>query len=266
MNKKNIVFGLMVLLLILILSGCIGLSKLKWSFQTENRIYSSPTVADGIVYFGGFHSDDYYLYAVDLNTGQEKWKFETKGIVFTPSVTNKFVYFGSWDENLYAVDVNTGKLKWKFKTSGAVESTPTISNGVIYFGSGDFYLYAVDINTGQEKWKFKADNKISAKPIVLDDVIYFSSNYLYALDINTVNLKWKFKPNDVSTTIGTSVEIKDGFIYFGNDHYFYAVDINTGQEKWKFKTNDCISSSPIIVDRVLFFGSYDGNLYALNLE
>ncbi len=33
--------------------------------------------------------------------------------------------------------------------------------------------------------------------------------------------------------------------------------------KWKFKTEDKIHSAPIVFDGVIYFGSYDGYLYAV---
>jgi len=64
--------------------------------------------------------------------------------------------------------------------------------------------------------------------------------------------------------VGSSPAIADGVVYFGSrDNYVYAVDIKTGQEKWKFKTEDRVYSSPAIADGVVYFGSEDGNLYAL---
>ncbi|HPL05588.1 MAG TPA: PQQ-binding-like beta-propeller repeat protein, partial [Bacteroidales bacterium] len=58
--------------------------------------------------------------------------------------------------------------------------------------------------------------------------------------------------------------IADGVVYFGSfDGNLYAVDIKTGQEKWKFKTKYWVLSSPAIADGVVYFGSFDGNLYAV---
>src|ERR1051326_3953847 len=47
---------------------------------------------------------------------------------------NGVVYIGSVDGNVYAVDEETGKEKWKFKTlaSRQVTSSPTIANGLVY--------------------------------------------------------------------------------------------------------------------------------------
>ena len=73
----------------------------EWQFKTWAFVYSSPAVADGVVYFG---SHDGHLYAVDTQTGQAKWKFKTGGAVYSsPAVADGVVYFGSNDGHLYAV-------------------------------------------------------------------------------------------------------------------------------------------------------------------
>jgi len=38
----------------------------------------------------------------------------------------------------------------------------------------------------------------------------------------------------------------------------------SGEFIWKFETDGEIDSSPLIVGNTVIFGSYDGNLYALN--
>ena len=64
--------------------------------------------------------------------------------------------------------------------------------------------------------------------------------------------------------VSSSPAVVDGVVYFGSeDGYLYAVNKNTGQEKWKFKTEDMVSSSPAVLDGVVYFGSGDGYLYVL---
>jgi len=50
-------------------TGVPTLSGLKWKFQTGGAIWSSPVVAQGMVYLG---SDDDSFYAVDAQSGEEK--------------------------------------------------------------------------------------------------------------------------------------------------------------------------------------------------
>jgi len=53
-------------------------------------------------------------------------------------------------------------------------------------------------------------------------------------------------------------------VYIGSyDHNLYAVDILTGQRKWSFTTGNWVLSSPAIAGGVVYFGSSDGHLYAL---
>ncbi|HSE17123.1 MAG TPA: PQQ-binding-like beta-propeller repeat protein [Pyrinomonadaceae bacterium] len=46
---------------------------LQWKFATGDIVHASPAVANNTVYIG---SRDSYLYALDTDTGQEKWRFK----------------------------------------------------------------------------------------------------------------------------------------------------------------------------------------------
>ncbi|MDT9191305.1 MAG: PQQ-binding-like beta-propeller repeat protein, partial [Limnospira sp. PMC 894.15] len=63
--------------------------------------------------------------------------------------------------------------------------------------------------------------------------------------------------------IFSSPAVSGGVVYFGSyDNHLYAVDANTGQERWKFKTESVIFSSPAVSGGVVYFGSLDNHLYA----
>ena len=65
--------------------------------------------------------------------------------------------------------------------------------------------------------------------------------------------------------VDSSPAISSGMVYFGSyDDHLYALDAGSGQEKWKFKTGDGIWSSPAISGGVVYFGSHDTYLYALD--
>jgi len=69
---------------------------------------------------------------------------------------------------------------------------------------------------------------------------------------------------ETDSYVSSSPAVSDGVVYFGSwDGYLYALDINTGQEQWKFYTDDYVRSSPAVSDGVVYFGSDDGYLYAL---
>ena len=56
-------------------------------------------------------------------------------------------------------------------------------------------------------------------------------------------------------------------VYFGSsDGNLYAVDLLNGAEKWKFKSGGAVQSSPSISGNKIFFTSRNGYLYALDLN
>jgi outer membrane protein assembly factor BamB len=69
----------------------------------------------------------------------------------------------------------------------------------------------------------------------------------------------------VSVPSGSSPAIANGIIYIGSDdHKLYAIDIKTGQRKWVAFTRDMIYSSPMVANGVVYVGSRDYNLYAFD--
>ncbi len=61
-----------------------------------------------------------------------------------------------------------------------------------------------------------------------------------------------------------SASYDNGVIYVGSyDHNLYALDAASGEFKWKFPTNGGIVTRPAITNDLIFVGSEDGNLYAI---
>ncbi|MCL5283938.1 MAG: PQQ-binding-like beta-propeller repeat protein, partial [Armatimonadetes bacterium] len=123
--------------------GAVG--RLKWRFETGDRVCSSPAIgADGTIYVGSW---DYNLYALDGRAGQLKWRFKTGNRVYSsPAVgADGTIYVGSWDYNLYALDGRAGQLKWKYPTGNWVYSSSAAigADGTVYVGSWDHNLYAI---------------------------------------------------------------------------------------------------------------------------
>lgn len=65
--------------------------------------------------------------------------------------------------------------------------------------------------------------------------------------------------------ISSSPAVVDGIVYIGSrDSFVYAFKADTGEKLWEFKTGSWVESSPAVVDGVVYFGSNDGYLYALD--
>ena len=84
-----------------------------------------------------------------------------------------------------------------------------------------------------------------------------------------LGLKWKFKLQlDGRTLISFNPPVVKGdTIYFGSaDGNFYALDIESGYMRWVFKSGAAINSVPYADDTQVYFGSQDGKTYAVSRE
>ena len=84
-----------------------------------------------------------------------------------------------------------------------------------------------------------------------------------------LGVRWKVRLQDDGITINAfnpPVVIGDT-IYFGSgDGNFYALDVESGYMRWVFKSGAEINSIPYADNRLVYFGSQDGRLYALSRE
>lgn len=247
------------------------------SASTYYTITSSPTVAGGIVYFGG---NDNYVYALDVEDGSEIWSFEIGAdISSSPTVTDGVLYIGASDNYVYALDADTGSKLWSFETGDYIFGKPTVYNGVVYIGSYDNYLYALDADDGAELWRFKAASNLRSTPAVAVSTptvgglpvteIYIISmsvtgigGYLYALNADDGTELWS--QSIVGQMIHSAV-VDNGYVYFGTyDKYVHALNINDKSEVWSYPTAGQVSNTPTIKDGVLYIGDDSGFVYALN--
>src|SRR5207247_9998636 len=78
------------------LSDC----SVAWSFTTGSVIYSSPSVANGVLYIGGVNK---YIYALDPTKGTVLWSFKTGASVWSsPTISNGVLYLSVGDGFDYA--------------------------------------------------------------------------------------------------------------------------------------------------------------------
>jgi len=270
----------------------------KWKIFTGVRVTSSPAVENGVVYFGSYSGR---FYAVDAATGTLKWKFQTEGekrfagkhlhgsepaaesmpdpfdfYLSSPALWGGAVYFGSGDGNVYALDAATGALKWKFHTGDVVHASPAISEGTLFIGSWDSYFYALDAASGKEKWRFKTGEDqniynqvgIQSSAAVVDGVVYFGcrDSNLYALDARTGEKKWAF--NNKGSWVISSPAVRDSKVYFATSDTgtVYALDARAGTPIFSLKFGGWpLFSSPALAGGMLYIGSHQGKLIAIDL-
>jgi outer membrane protein assembly factor BamB len=180
------------------------------------------------------------------------------------------------------------RMKWRFPTGDRIVSSPVFANKAIYFGGDDGNIYAVNAETGIQLWKYSTGGPVPATPAVVDGTLYVGSydGKFYALDLNTGLAKWKFTTEgerrfeakglnglqpknqtmaDPFDVYLSSPVVVQNTVYFGSgDGNLYAIDAGSGEAKWKFKTGDVVHASPAYSEGLIYFGSWDSYFYAID--
>ena len=115
--------------------------KLQWAYAYPgaNRARSQPSAGWGSIFVG---SQDGNVYALDLKTGCEHWRFQAAaevrtGIVLSDGKKGRpMLFFGDILAKAYALDALTGELIWQQRThdhpSATLTGTPALASGILY--------------------------------------------------------------------------------------------------------------------------------------
>lgn len=181
-------------------------------------------------------------------------------------------------------------LAWKFKTGGRVISSPLVVGDLVFVGSTDGSLYAVNRADGTQRWKFDTRGPISSSPAFHDGIVYVASldGLVYAVAAADGKVRWTFTTRgerrftapgihgaiprtermpDPFDVFTSSPAIANGVVYIGSgDQHVYALDAATGALRWSFRTGDVVHASPAVANGAVIVGSWDRNLYSLDAQ
>jgi outer membrane protein assembly factor BamB/tRNA A-37 threonylcarbamoyl transferase component Bud32 len=245
------------------LAGVIGGAG-PWVFETGDKVYSSPLVADGVVYIG---SNDGNLYALDAGNGSEIWRYPTgSSITSSPTIAAGLVYVGGNDQRLHAVAADTGQVRWTAEAGGVVHSSPTVDGGTVYVGSRSAHLLAFAADTGQPRWQFPAGDWFNSSPAVAGGVVFVGcrDKNIYAVDAATGVERWHVT---ATSTVDSSPAVVGDRVYIGADDYrVRCLAVADGAQSWEFWAKAGVVSGPVVDKGVVYVGSDDGNLYAIEAD
>jgi outer membrane protein assembly factor BamB len=251
---------------------------LAWGYEGWDYLMSSPVLFGGLAYWG---SGDGFIHAVDPQTGNQRWTFDTGGRVrSTPAISEGLLVVGNSDGFVFALDAESGSEQWRFETAGAsmnsaeygfdrvqVSASPAISDGVIYLGSRDAYLYALDVRDGSVLWTFEEGGTswIITTSAVTSDRVFSArsgSGNIRAVDRENGTEIWNFQ---AGAYVYSSPVVVGNTLYIGQgDGDFSALDIDSGEERWNYRTGAAVYSTPLVHEGRIYVGSDDGFLYAFS--
>lgn len=167
------------------------------------------------------------------------------------------------------------KLLWQFKADSAVYSSPLPAGDSLYIGTDAGKLYALDRQSGKPRWTFEAAAPIRSSAASDGERIYVGDRTggLYALDADDGALQWKIegksdgKPLDPWDYYDSSPMLVDRTLYYGSgDHKLYAVDSKSGRVQWSYDAGYPVRSTPAYRAGTVYVGDWYGYLHAVDAK
>jgi eukaryotic-like serine/threonine-protein kinase len=259
-------------------------------------------------------AQDNSFYCLNATTGAVMWVFDPQTFwgfwAAGSAVAYGKVYELNTDGGLYCIDILTGKLVWKYNGPGHFyPGFPVIADGKIYAATGTGQtrnqdtgqfqkdeVACLNATTGEVIWTLPITIAIHDGPIVAYGNLYFTAAqgipgivYTVALNelwcISDLNNDWPMYRKDPTQTpisagptnlalkwkyttnggIVSSPTIVNGIVYAGSqDSYIYALNAQTGAKIWSFKTGYAVRSSMAVANGKVYTGADDGNIYCLD--
>jgi len=181
----------------------VGRLKVKWKFETDAPIQTTPTVVGDTLFFGTLSG---YQYALESATGKEKWRFfagyspdpaaGNQGVRSSAQYEDGRLYFGTGLAQVHCLDAATGEEIWHtqldddpFRNRAQIFCSVAAHRGRLFVGTSSSQAQAVclDAATGQVRWRFYVVDKsregggsIWTSPAIDEtaNIVYFATGSL----------------------------------------------------------------------------------------
>ncbi len=285
---------------------------LRWRFQAKRAVYAQPVIdGRGDVYIASL---DGHVYALTAE-GELRWKRRVGARIFsTPALTARGLLVGADDDALRLLDLETGQQRWRFETGPCrklpgfgmdsvrcqVDSSPAISaDGSLAYVAADA-LYAIALTSGKARWRAPLSGHAFASVArAADGTLVVGTKALTVVGLASSDdgrERWRFKahdncdatpaiaaqaplpgpPDDPSelsrATKEETLRIRrrrvGAVAYVGcDDGRLRAFEVASGRELWSVRTHRRVESSAAIGPRGrVYFGSGDGWLRVVSPE
>jgi outer membrane protein assembly factor BamB len=242
--------------------------KVKWRYSGDVLGMASgcPVIGTKAVFFAAY---DGSVRAVDINTGEELWKFKTRGqINGSPVVENDVIYFVNSNKKLFAINANSGKEIWRFTTKDVVYRSLAVENGTVLLVDEGKEFYGIDSLSGKVKWSQFTDLRPYTLPSIINGVACYTgvNPDIFACDVETGRAIWTYR-RPPSTNSIRSVTVSGSSLLIGDEEELTAFTLENDPAVWKDSVTKSLNMkqtahTSVMDDGIVFFGSGESNMYS----
>ena len=166
-------------------------------------------------------------------------------------------------------------VAWMVPARHYIEFPASVADGRVFVAQEEGRFFAIDADTGKILWDHQYPNCLASSPLVRGDVVY-QSLLPRPCDHGQRGLPGLIIGVDAKTgkevwrftgsgSSESSLLAVGGLLYFGSwDHNVYAVDIGTRRVRWVTETDGEVDSSPAYASGTIYIGTNGGSIYALD--
>lgn len=255
--------------------------KRLWKADTDSSVRFGVAAADGGVFA---LSSMGKLYCFDADEGETLWTYDLYPT--PPGSTHRFVESAVtlWQDKvlvlgdggpLHVVEQKTGRGIRTINAASKQYASPFVRDGTVYVAARE-HTAAFDLPTGRQLWDTPTEGtRVVSTPITVGDTVFMNAGTFHAFDAATGEIRWKEGSPLGSFGVMTPV-VADDMVYAGGVEVV-AFDARTGERRWSFRVGQDEElfvnnrhqslggmSTPVLSGELLYLGSDDGHLYALN--
>ena len=244
-------------------------------------LWSSPVVADGVVYVG---TDAGILYAFDAQTGDPIAERNLNSPIHgTPCVADGRVYVGTYNGTLHVLSAPGLGVEWTVSFPGdSITGGVTVFSGAAYFGTEAMKLHTLDLlsHTDRSGSPASIPSAVRYTTPAIDESFqggarcYISDASCYITAARCDTGAWRWEWYEDSTPMYASPVIHNGQVFVGSDFNRVYALVDTGESApdanhvWWLSTAGSVRSTPAASNGRLYFGcsSYAVSMYCLDLS
>lgn len=217
---------------------------------------------------------------------QQLWSLSTGGSLgmkfhqLVPSIDGEQIFAVNAQGDLVAADLSTGRVNWRVNLKTAIGGGVGAGNGLAVIATESGVVMAFDAQDGSERWRYQATAEVISQPQMNAELVVVQQldGKITALDVRTGERRWSYDSQIPRLSLrGTSAPIVAADLTlagFANGK-LVAVENQSGRPVWEQRVALAegrtelerivdIDGKPLVYNRLVYVGSYQGRLVALN--
>lgn len=217
---------------------------------------------------------------------QQQWSVSTGGSLgskfhqLVPSIHEQQIFAANAEGDLVAVDLASGRTNWRVDLNTPIGGGVGAGNGLVVLATESGEVIAFDAADGTERWRYQASSEVISQPQMNAELVVVQQldGKVTALEVSTGERRWSYDSQIPRLSLrGTSapiVAVDLTLAGFANGK-LVAVENASGRPVWEQRISLAegrselerivdIDGKPLVYNRLVYIGSYQGRLVALN--